>query len=76
MNFNKRIEELNTNLVLKETNILVVLNELEKLIFKHDKDSLTKFILLIKELQHLKNEYNTIYFQLKTLTAYESGVKT
>lgn len=76
MNFKNRIEELNTNLVLKETNILLVLEELEKLIFKHDKDSLTKFILSIKELQHLKNEYNTIYIQLKTLTAYKSGFKT
>jgi|GEM_PF-5423911 len=71
MNFKNRVEELNINLVLKETNVLLVLEELENLIFKHDKDSLTKFILLLKELQHLKNEYNTIYIQLKTLTAYE-----
>ena len=75
MNFKKRIDQLNTNLVLKETTILIVLDELEKLIFKHDEDSQTRFILLIKELQHLKNEYHSVYIQLKTLTSYSKGLE-
>ena len=76
MNFKNRIEELNTNLVLTETKILVVLEELEELIFNHDEESSIKFILSLNNLQHLKNEYHIIYIQLKTLTAYKSEVKT
>lgn len=76
MNFKNRIEELNTNLVLTETKILVVLDEIEELIFKQDEESSIKFILSINNLQHLKNEYHTIYIQLKTLKAYQSEVKT
>ena len=76
MNFNKRIEELNTNLVLQETKILLCIDNLKELIFKTDSISVNYFRFHLNELQHLKNEYNTIYIQLKTLTAYKSGVKT
>lgn len=70
MNFNKRIDELNTNLVLKETVIIMLIDDLKKIILETNEDSNKKFRFLIDEIQHNKNEYNTIYIQLKTLTAY------
>lgn len=75
MNFKKRIEELNTNLVLKETIIVMLIDDLQKTAFKTDEDSNKKFRFLINEIQHNKNEYNSIYVQLKTLTAYQIGFK-
>lgn len=71
MNFNKRIDELNTNLVLQETKMLIVIDNLKSLITKSDANSLKSFFIAINELQHFKNEYNSIHIQLKTLTAYE-----
>ncbi len=71
MNFKNRIDELNTNLVLKETIIIMLIDDLKKTAIKTDEDSNKKFKFLINEIQHNKNEYNTIYIQLKTLTAYE-----
>lgn len=76
MNFKKRIEELNTNLVLKETIILMLIDDLQKTAIKTDKDSNKKFRFLINEIQHNKNQYNSIYVQLKTLTAYQIAFKT
>ena len=72
MNFKNRIDELNTNLVLQETKILLCIDNLKELILKTDSISLNYFRFYLNELQHLKNEYNTIYIQLKTLTAYEN----
>ena len=71
MNFNKRIEELNTYLVLKETIIIMLIDDLKKSAIKTDEDSNKKFRFLINEIEHNKNEYNTVHIQLKTLTAYE-----
>ena len=76
MNFNKRIDELNTNLVLQETKLLLCIDNLKELILKTDSISVNYFRFHLNELQHLKNEYNTIYIQLKTFTDYQSGVKT
>ena len=71
MNFNKRIEELNTYLVLKETIIIMLIDNLQKTAIKTDEDSNRKFKFLMNEIEHNKNEYNSIHIQLKTLTAYE-----
>lgn len=76
MNFNKRIDELNTNLVLKETIIIMLIDDLKNTATKTDSNSCKKFKFLLNEIQHNKNEYNTIYIQLQTLTSYQSGVKT
>jgi hypothetical protein len=76
MNLKNRIEELNTNLVLQETKMLLVIDNLKSLILKTDSNSKKSFFIAINELQHFKNEYNSIFIQLKTLTAYQSGVKT
>ena len=76
MNFNKRIEELNTNLVLKETIIIMLIDDLKNSATKTDSNSCKKFKFLLDEIQHNKNEYNTTYIQLQTLTSYQSGVKT
>lgn len=70
MNFKNRIEELNTNLVLKETIILLLIDDLKKSITETSEDSNKKFRFLINEIQHNKNEYNSIFIQLKTLTVY------
>ena len=70
MNFNKRLEQLNTNLVLKETVILMLIDDLQKTATKTDLNSCKKFRFLLNEIQHHKNEYNTIYIQLNTLTSY------
>ena len=70
MNFNKRIEELNTNLVLKETIIITLIDELKIVATKTDLNSCKKFKFLLNEIQHNKHEYNTIYIQLRTLTNY------
>lgn len=67
-----RIEELNTDLVLQETKIDVVLKELKTFAIKIDSVSTNKFRQLLNDLQHYKNEYNCIKTQLKTLTVYES----
>ncbi len=75
MNFNKRIEELNTSLVLQETKLLLCIDNLKELICKTDSISVNYFRFHLNELQYLKNEYNTIYIQLETLTSYQSGVK-
>lgn len=72
MNFNKRIEELNINLVLQETKMLVVIDNLKSLILKIDSNSIKDFIFAMNELQHYKSEYNTIYIQLKTFTEYKN----
>ena len=71
MNFNKRIDELNTYLVLKETIIIMLIDDLKKVAIQTDDDNNKKFRFLINEIQHNKNEYNSIHIQLKTLTAYE-----
>ena len=71
MNFKNRIEELNTNLVLQETKMLLVIDNLKSLILKTDSNSNKSFVIAINELQHFKHEYNSITIQLKTLTAYE-----
>lgn len=76
MNFNKRIEELNTYLVLKETIIIMLIDDLKNSAIKTDSSSCKKFKFLLDEIQHNKNEYNTTYIQLQTLTSYQSGVKT
>ena len=54
MNFNKRIEELNTNLVLKETIIIMLIDDLKDTATKTDEDSNKKFKFLINEIQHNK----------------------
>ena len=71
MNFNKRIEELNTYLVLKETIIIMLIDDLKKTALETNEDNNKKFRFLINEIQHNKNEYNSIHIQLKTLKAYE-----
>lgn len=71
MNLKNRIEELNTYLVLKETVIIMLIDELKKVAIKTDDDNNKKFRFLINEIQHNKNEYNSIHIQLKTLTAYD-----
>jgi len=72
MNINKRIEELNTDLVLQETRIDITLKELKEFSIKTDLQSVKKFSLLLFDLQHLKNEFNCIHTQLMTFTAYQS----
>lgn len=72
MNFKKRIEELNTNLVLQETIIFMLIDDLKNTALKTDSDSCKKFRFLLNEIQHNKNEYNSIYVQLNTFTAYEA----
>ena len=54
MNFNKRIEELNTYLVLKETIIIMLIDDLKKSAIKTDEDSNKKFRFLINEIEHNK----------------------
>jgi hypothetical protein len=79
MNFKNRIDELNTNLVLKETILFMLIDDLKNTSIKADKDSNKKFRFLINEIQHNKSEYDSIYIQLKTFTAYQAkhlGVKT
>ena len=71
MNFKNRIDELNTNLVLKETIIIMLIDDLKKVAIKTDEDNNKKFRFLINEIQHNKNEYNSVHIQLKTLTAYD-----
>ena len=71
MNFKNRIEELNTCLVLKETIIIILIDDLKKTVLETNEDNNKKFRFLINEIQHNKNEYNSIHIQLKTLTAYE-----
>ena len=71
MNFNKRIDELNTYLVLKETIIIILIDDLKKTVLETNEDNNKKFRFLINEIQHNKYEYNTVHIQLKTLTAYE-----
>ena len=71
MNFNKRIDELNTYLVLKETIIIILIDDLKKTVLETNEDNNKKFRFLINEIQHNKNEYNSVHIQLKTLTAYE-----
>lgn len=72
MNLKNRIEELNTNLVLKETIIIMLIDDLQKTVIKTDSDSCKKFRFLLNEIQHNKNEYNSIYVQLNIFTAYEA----
>lgn len=43
MNFKNRIDELNTNLVLKETIIIMLIDDLQKTAIKTDEDSNKKF---------------------------------
>jgi hypothetical protein len=71
MNLKNRIEELNTYLVLKETIIIMLIDDLKKVAIKTDEDNNKKFRFLINEIQHNKNEYNSVHIQLKTLTAYD-----
>ena len=71
MNLKNRIEELNTYLVLKETIILMLIDDLKKTVLETNEDKNKRFRFLINEIQHNKNEYNSIHIQLKTLTAYE-----
>ena len=71
MYLKNRIEQLNTNLVLKETIIIMLIDNLQKTAIKTDEDSNRKFKFLMNEIEHNKNEYNSIHIQLKTLTAYE-----
>lgn len=71
MNLKNRIEELNTYLVLKETIILMLIDDLKKTVLESNEDNNKKFRFLINEIQHNKNEYNSIHIQLKTLTAYD-----
>jgi hypothetical protein len=66
-----RIEELNTNLVLQETKIFLLLNEIKKYAIKIDSNSVHKFRQLLNDLQHYKNEYNSIKTQLRTFTSYQ-----
>jgi len=66
-----RIEELNTDLVLQETKIDVVLKEIKTFAIKIDSNSTSKFRQLLNDLQHYKNEYNCIKTQLKTFNAYQ-----
>ncbi len=72
MNINKRIEELNTNLVLQETKIYLCLDDIKSNFLKMDNQSLSDFRKFLNRLQYLKNEYNAIYVQLSTFTAYKS----
>ncbi len=72
MNFKNRIEELNTNLVLQETKMLLVIDNLKSLILKTDSNSKKSFVIAINELQHFKDEYNSITIQLNTLLAYQA----
>lgn len=71
MNTNKRIEELNTNLVLQETKIYLCLDEIKSNFQNMDNQSLSDFTKFINHLQYLKNEYNAIHVQLSTFTAYQ-----
>lgn len=66
-----RIEELNTDLVLQETKIDVVLKELKTLFIKADLNSKKSFFKSLDELRHLKHDYDCIKTQLETLTIYE-----
>lgn len=70
MNKNKKIEELNTNLVLQDLKIDLVLKDLKYYSALTDSESIIKFKILLKELQHNKNIYNVIYSQLKKLTIF------
>jgi hypothetical protein len=77
MNFKNRIDELNTNLVLKETILFLLIDNLKKNVT--DPGNKKDFNSLIDDIQHNKSEYDSIYIQLKTFTAYQvkhSGVKT
>lgn len=76
MNLKNRIEELNTYLVLKETVIIMLIDELKKVAIQTDDDNNKRFRFLINEIQHNKNEYNSIHIQLKTLTAYDFKYKS
>ena len=72
MNTKKRIEKLNTNLILQEVKIDLVLKELKHYSILTDLNSNKKFRILLNDLQHYKNTYNCIYTQLNTFTAYQA----
>lgn len=72
MEMKRRIEELENSLVVVELNIKSILHELPKLTKKIDSISQNKFRLCLGNLQHFKNEYNSIQVQINTLTVYES----
>lgn len=66
-----RIEELNTDLILQETKIDVVLKEIKTFAIKIDSKSINKFRQLLNDLQHYKNEYTCIKTQLITFNRYQ-----
>jgi len=75
LNFKKRIEELNTKLVLQETIIVMLIDDLKKTVTEISEDNNKKFKFLMNEIQYHKNELDTTFIQLKTFTSYQSGVK-
>ncbi|MBU3014754.1 hypothetical protein KO488_08295 [Poseidonibacter lekithochrous] len=67
----QRIEKLNTNLMLKETKIIICIDEIKTLFIKADFNSKKSFFNSLDELRHLKHDYDCIKTQLETLTIYE-----
>ena len=61
----KKIEDLNTSLVLQEVKIDLVLKELKYYSTLIDIYSITQFRRLLKDLQHYKHSYNEIYKELQ-----------
>lgn len=67
-----RIADLGNELQIQQAKLSFALDEVSELFIKNDTDSMAKFKSKIREIQYLKDTYDSMMVQYKTLTIYQS----